>query len=111
MNFPTALRLIEREEEIETRESRANDQNVARLGELRMNFGGVRVVHEPLAFLVLRRFTRREVSQRENDLAASSLLPDLPINWNDPPSRRVRSTISSPMISSVPVQMVHRSSN
>src|ERR1700719_2095581 len=75
MNFPLALRLIEREEEIETRESRANDQNVARLGELCMNFGGVRVVQEPLAFLLLRRFTRREVSQRENDLGGFQLAP------------------------------------
>src|ERR1700719_1331975 len=75
MNFPLALRLIEREEQIETRKSRANDQNVARLGELRMNLGGVRVVHDPLAFLFLRRFTRRKVSQRENDLGGFQLAP------------------------------------
>src|SRR3984893_13981003 len=78
MNFPTALRLIEREEQIETRKSRANDQNVARFGELRMNFGGVRVVQEPLAFLFLRRFTRRKVSQRENDLGGFQLAPGFP---------------------------------
>src|SRR6202043_2542136 len=57
------------------RESRANDQNVARLGELCMDFGGVRVVHEPLAYLFVRRFTRRKVSQRENDLGGFQLAP------------------------------------
>src|SRR5258707_11774 len=40
-----------------------------------MNFGGVRVVQEPLAFLFLGRFTRRKVFQRENDLGGFQLAP------------------------------------
>src|ERR1700734_3832568 len=39
-----------------------------------MNFGVIRVVHEPLTFLFLRRLTRRKVSQREDDLGGFQLV-------------------------------------